>query len=111
METKMEENTTIHPLTLNGGWDQQVNGHAQRKDTQMEMEKCYREQQEARRREEKRAKRTLRLFCLALALITAGGVHLNYVDGFPVWLAVSVAASGLALLFFVIGWLFGRRYR
>lgn len=109
---KMEElKPTPRPLSLNEGWDQQVNGKAQRTDDQMEMEKRYREEQEAQQKAIKRANRILRMFCLALVLIAAGGVHMNYVEHFPLWFSTTVAVSGVALLFFTLGTLTGRSQR
>ena len=109
---KMEElKTTPRPLTLNDGWGPQVNGKAKSKDDQLEMEKRYWAQEIARREAVKRANRILRLLCLACVLIAVGGVYMNYVEGFPIWISASVTASGVALLFFVLGTLVGRRQR
>ena len=112
MSEKMEElRPTPRPLSLNDGWDQQVNGKARRTDDQLEMEKKYWAEEIARRQAVKRANRILHLFCLALILITAGGVYMNYVEDFPLWLSSSVAVCGVALLFFTMGTLVGRRQR
>lgn len=109
---KMEElKPTPRPLSLDDGWDQQVNGKAKRTDDQLEMEKKYRAEKEAQRQAVKRANRILRLCCLALALIAAGGVYMTYVEINPLWLSVATMVSGVALLFFTLGTLVGRRHR
>lgn len=108
----MEEATmSPRPLSLNDGWDQQVNGKAKRTDDQLEMEKKYRAEKEAKRQAIKRANRILRLCCLALVLIAAGGVYMTYVEINPLWLSVATMVSGVALLFFTLGALVGRRHR
>lgn len=112
MPEKMEElKTTPRPLTLDDGWDQQVNGKAKRTDEQMECEKKYRAEQEAQRQVIKRANRILRLCCLALVLIAAGGVCMTYAELEPLWLSVATMVAGVALLFFTLGTLAGRRHR
>lgn len=109
---KMEElKPTPRPLSLNEGWDQQVNGKAQRTDDQLERKKKYWAEQEAHRKAVKRANRILYLCCLALVLIAAGGVYMTYVEINPLWLSVATMVSGVALLFFLLGTLVGRRHR
>lgn len=109
---KMEElKTTPRPLSLNDGWDQQVNGKAQRTDDQLEREKKYQAEQEAQRQAIKRANRILRMFCVAIVLIAAGGVYMNFVERFPVAVSIAIMVSGVALLFFTLGTLAGRRHR
>ena len=99
------------PLDASGGWDQQVNGKARRLDESREMEHKYWAKEAARRKAERRIRRIMNAIAFALALVIVGGVYLNYVEGFPIWIAASVTVTGIALLFFVIGWLFGRRSR
>lgn len=109
---KMEElKPTPRPLSLNDGWDQQVNGKAKRTDDQLEMEKKYWAEERARQQAVKRANSILRLLCLALSLITVGGVYMNYVEDLPLWIPTAVMVSGVSLLFFVLGTLVGRRQR
>ena len=88
-----ETKATPRPLTLNGGWEQQVNSHAQRK------------------KEAKRANHIMTLICLALALIAAGGIYINCMESVPIWLGVSVAVSGIAILSFMLGIAVGCRSR
>lgn len=112
MYEKMEElKPTPRPLSLNDGWDQQVNGKAKRTDDQLEMEKKYRAEQETQRQAIKRANRILWSFCVALVLIAAGGVCMGRAGEIPLGVSVSVAVGGVALLFFILGTLVGRRYR
>lgn len=112
METKMEElETTPHPLTLDGGWEQQVREKAKREAARREMDKKKAAEEEARRRAIKRANRTMRLLCLALALITAGGILMNYIGELPLGISVSVTIGGMAMFFLVLGIMIGRRYR
>ena len=109
---KMEElKTTPRPLSLDDGWDQQVNGKAQRTDDQLEMEKKYRAEKEARRQAEKRAVRTLRMITLGFALIFAGGVYMNFVEGSPMWLSIAATVAGASLCCFALGILLGRSQR
>ena len=109
---KMEElKPTPRPLSLDDGWDQQVNGKAKRTDDQLEMEKKYWAQEKARKQAVKRANRILHLLSMAFTLIAVGGVYMNYVEGVSLLLSASVTVSGVSMLFFVIGTLVGRRQR
>lgn len=99
------------PLDTCGGWEKQVNGRADEVEAEGRRQMTWAEQQEANRRAAQRIQRIMSLLALAVALIVAGGVYLNYVDGFPVWIAASVAVTGIAMLFFVVGWIFGHKSR
>lgn len=72
---------------------------------------AWEEGQRAKKLVEKRARRAMNAMALALTLIIAGGIYLNYVDGFPMWIAATVAVGGMSILAFVIGWIFGHRAR
>ena len=72
---------------------------------------AWEEQQKAARRAEKRARRAMNATAFGLALIVAGSVYLNYVDGFPIWISASVSVGGMAILSFLLGWIFGHRAR
>ena len=109
---KMEElKPTPRTLSLDDGWDQQVNGKAKRTDDQLEMEKKYKAEQEARRQAEKRAVRTLRMITLGFALILAGGVYMNWVEGSPMWISIAATVAGAGLFCFTLGILVGRNQR
>ena len=109
---KMEElKPTPRPLSLNDGWDQQVNGKAKRTDDQLEMEKKYRAEQETQRQAIKRANRILSAMAWGYALIFAGGVYMNCAEEGPVWVAITATVSGAALLCFTLGILVGRSQR
>ena len=99
------------PQDSNDGWEQQVNGNADRAEETRQKRIAMAEKREAVRLIEKRARRFMNAVAFALALIISGGVYLNYVDGFPVWIAASVAVGGIAILAFVIGWICGHRAR
>ena len=92
-------------------WDTQVNGRADKADEDRQKKLSWAQQQKANRQAEKRARRAMNAVAVALALIAAGGIYLNYVEGFPVWIAASVAVSGIAILAFVIGWICGHQAR
>lgn len=112
MENKMEELVMEpRPLNTTGGWETQVNGKADEVEADGRRRISWAEQQKANRRAEKRARRAMNAMAMALALIVAGGVYMNYVDGFPIWIAASVSVGGMAILSFVIGWIFGHRCR
>lgn len=109
---KMEElKPTPRGLNLEDGWEQQVNGKAERTDYRLEMEKKYWAEEEKRRRTIKKANRILWTFCIALLMITAGGIYLGYAGELPLGISVAVEICGAALLFFTIGLLVGRRQR
>lgn len=109
---KMEELVMEpRPLDTTGGWEKQVNGHHAKKVADGQKKISWAEQQKANRRAEKRANRAMNAVALGLALIVAGGVYLNYVDGFPIWVAASVSVCGMAIFSFVIGWICGHRCR
>lgn len=99
------------PLDISGGWEKQVNGRADEVEAQGRRQMSWAEQQEANRRAAQRIQRLMSLFALAVALIVAGGVYLNYVDGFPIDIAVCIVAFGNSLLMFLVGWLFGHQAR
>lgn len=109
MYEKMEElKITPRPLNLKDGWDQQVNSNAKRKEDQLEMEKKHRAEEEKRRQYMKRANRMLRLFCLGLALIAAGGIYMGTVEEIPKEIAIAVVITGVGLSCFTVGLLAGR---
>lgn len=108
---KMDEmKTGPGPLNLNDGWEQQVSENAQRQAANQEKKSRQRAEAEARRQEMKRANRTLSLVCVALALIAAGGIYMNCIENVPIWLGASSAVSGVAILFFMLGVVVGRRH-
>lgn len=131
METMKEMNMEACPLSMDAEWCPLVNSRADKaeenRQKQIEQEQtlkekrmaeearqrqaAWEEEQKARELTEKRARRFMSAFALALALIVAGGVGLNFIDGFPMWIAISVAVSGMVIYGFVIGWLFGHRAR
>ena len=99
------------PLDISGGWEKQVNGRADEIEAEGRRRISWAEQQEANRRATQRIHRLMSLFALAVALIIAGGVYLNYVDGFPLPVAAGVAVAGNSLFMFLVGWLFGHKAR
>lgn len=112
MSEKMEElKPTPRGLNLNDGWEQQVNGKAKRTDDRLEMEKKYAAEKEKKHRAEKRATRMLRMFCLGLALIAAGGIYMGTVEEIPKEIAIAVVISGVGLSCFTVGLLAGRSQR
>lgn len=131
METMKELNMEACPLSMDAEWCPLVNSRADKaeENRQKQIEQAqtlkekrmaeearqrqaaWEEEQKARELAEKRARRFMSAFAMALALIVAGGVGLNFIDGFPMWIATSVAVSGMVIYGFVIGWLFGHRAR
>ena len=127
MEKKMEElKNTSRPLDNNGGWETQVNGRADEKKAEeqrriiswAEQQKAeeqrrisWAEQQKAKHIAEKRIRRIMNLIAFALALIVGGGIYLNYVEGFPIYIAAAIIVIGNSLLWFVLGWIFGHKER
>ena len=111
METMNEKNMETCPLSMDAEWCPLVNNRADKAEEDRRKHSNWLEQQEAKRRAELRAQRIMRVLAMALALIVAGGIGMNYVEGFPMWIAVSIAGGGMAIYCFVIGWLFGNRAR
>lgn len=72
---------------------------------------AWEEQKKAARRAEKRASRVMNATAFGLALIVAGSVYMNYVDGFPIWISEAVSVGGMSILSFLLGWIFGYRAR
>ena len=105
--TKME----ACPLNMDAEWCPFVNERADKAEQSRQKKVSWAEQQKAKRLAERRARRFMSAFALAVALIVAGAIGLNYVDGFPVWLAAAVAMGGMTIYSFVVGWLFGHRAR
>lgn len=107
------ENLVIEsrPLDMSGEWEKQVNGRADEAEADRLRHLDWEKKQKANRRASQRIQRLMSLFALAVALITAGGVYLNYVDGFPLEIAVSVVVFGNSLLMFLVGWIFGHKAR
>ena len=99
------------PLDTCGGWEKQVNGRADEVEAEGRRQMSWAEQQEANRRAAQRSQRLMRLFALAVVLIAAGGVYLNYVDGFPIVISVCIVVFGNSLLMFLVGWIFGHKAR
>lgn len=99
------------PLDTCGGWEKQVNSRADEVEAEGRRRLSWAEQQEANHRAAQRIRRLMSLFALAVALVVAGGVYLNYVDGFPVGIAVCIVVFGNSLLMFLIGWIFGHKAR
>ena len=99
------------PLDMTGEWDKQVTDRAARREEDQKQQRNRADQQKANRKVERRVRRAMNAVALALALITGGGIYLNYVEECPVWIAVSVAVGGVTILAFVLGWIFGHRAR
>ena len=132
METKMEEFVNeSRPLNMTGGWDEQVNGRADAAEEARKQQAAWAEEErtrrlaeEARKRqaaweEEQRAKvraqkraRWISFWILfGLAMILAGGIAMNYVEGFPFPMAVGLAILGVAAYMFTLGWIIGHKAR
>lgn len=131
METMKEMNLEACPLSMDAEWCPLVNSRADKaeenRQKQIEREQTlkekrmaeearqrqlkWQEEQEAKRRTERRTRLAMNAVTVALALILAGGIILNYVDGFPIWVSCSMAVGGIAILEFVIGWICGHRAR
>lgn len=99
------------PLDNNGGWETQVNGRADEKKAEEQRHIRWEEQQRAKHLREKRISRIMNLIVFALALIVGGGIYLNYVEGFPIYIAAAIIVIGNSLLWFVLGWIFGHKER
>ena len=111
METMKELNMETCPLSMDAEWCPLVNSRADRAEEKRKQRLNWAEQQKANRKTERRVRRAMNAVALALALITGGGIYLNYVEECPVWIAVSVAVGGVTILAFVLGWIFGHRAR
>lgn len=109
---KMEELVIeSKPLDMTGGWDEQVNGKADKVEGNRKARISWAEQQKARKVAERRARRLMYSIMLGLALIVAGGITMNYVEGFPFPFAVGLATLGVAVYMFAIGWILGHKAR
>lgn len=89
------EMVIVEPRELNlcDGWEEQVNRRAERKAAK------------------KRTNRILWTFCLALSLIVAGGIYLRQTGEIPLGISIVAEVSGVAVLSFTLGVLYGRRRR
>lgn len=119
------------PLNMTGGWDQQVNGRAdkaeevrkqqaeraaemrskERAEEARKRHTAWEEELKAKKLAEKRARWIHFGIMLGLALIVYGGVAMNYVAGFPFPTAVGIAILGVAAYMFALGWLLGHKAR
>lgn len=91
---KMEElKPTSRPLNLQDGWEDQVNRRAAKKAVKRQRN-CF-----------------LWMFCLALVLITIGGIFMRQVAEVPLVVSASVAVGGTALLVFLLGLFVGLNWR
>ena len=112
MEKKIEEmNMNPAPLTMDGGWEKQVDERAAAAKAADQRRISRAAQQKAAEIAERRIQLTMIALALALALIVAGAVYLNFVEDFPILPAACITVIGNSLLTFVLGWIFGRRSR
>lgn len=112
METKMEELVIEpRPLSMDGEWSPCVDNRADRAEADRKKRISWAEQQKAHRKEVQRARRISFWILFGLAMILAGGIAMNYVEGFPFPMAVGLAILGVAAYMFTLGWIIGHRTR
>lgn len=111
-ETKMLELIIEpKPLNMDGGWDAQVNGRADRAEEDRIKKLRWEDQQKAYRRARRRFNVILAGLMVGLALIAAGGVALNYIPAVPTDVAISVAIIGISAFMFTLGVVVGYQIR
>lgn len=100
---------TENPFFVDSPWEGIVSQNLKAIDDRRAMEEKERLERYYRKKQEEKFHKRMNITALGLALVTAGGIYMNYVDGFPLEISVSVAVAGVALLAFVLGLLVGEK--